>query len=301
MYCIETNELSYRFSETEQVLHQIDLRVPEGSIYGFLGPNGAGKTTTLRLVLGLLRQQQGQVILFGKPFEQHRLEILSRIGTLIEAPSVYAQLTARENLTVLQKVYQCSKSRIGHVLELVGLGDTGNKKAGTFSLGMKQRLSIAIALLHDPALLILDEPTNGLDPNGIIEMRELLQQLNREEGTTILISSHLLPEVEKIATHTGIIHRGAILFQGTLQELQLQQQSQAMTVFMTNNALAVAEIMVANNLVPMVKETSVLVPLADHAQIAALNVQLFDRGIDIYQIRTVSNDLESIFIDLIKK
>lgn len=301
MYCIETNELSHRFSETEQVLHQINLQVPEGSIYGFLGPNGAGKTTTLRLILGLLKRQQGQIFVFGKPFEKHRLEILGKTGTLIESPSVYTQLTARENLAVLQKIYQCPKDRITRVLNMVGLGDTGNKKAGRFSLGMKQRLSIAIALLQHPTLLILDEPTNGLDPNGIIEMREMLQMLNREEGITILISSHLLPEVEKIATHTGIIHKGNILFQGTLQELQLQQQSQAMTLFMTNDAAAAAAIMRNNNLVPVVNETSVMVPVADQERIAALSVQLFDRGINIYQIKTMSNDLESIFIDLVKK
>jgi ABC-2 type transport system ATP-binding protein len=218
-YCLETDGLSHRWSREAFVLHQVDLRVPIGSIYGFLGPNGAGKTTTLRLVLGLLRKQQGEIRVFGKPFAAHRLEVLSKVGSLIESPSVYSQLTAGENLRVLQKVYRCPEDRIGQVLQLTGLSDTGKKKAGRFSLGMKQRLGIAIALVNDPALLILDEPTNGLDPEGIIEMRELFRQL-QGRGVTILISSHLLSEMEKLITHTGIIHKGRLLFQGTLEELR---------------------------------------------------------------------------------
>jgi len=300
MYCIETNELSYRFSETEPVLHQIDLQVPEGSIYGFLGPNGAGKTTTLRLILGLLRKQDGQIRVFGKPFAPNRLEILSKTGSLIEAPSVYSQLTARENLIVLQKIYQCPENRIQEVLHLVGLSGTGSKKTGQFSLGMKQRLSIAIALLHNPSLLILDEPTNGLDPNGILEMREMLKTLNREQGITMVISSHLLPEVEKMATHTGIIHKGRMLFQGTLAELQLQQQSQEVTLFSTSNPAETVSVMLANGLMPSMKEQTVLVLVSGQEAIAALSRQLFERGIDVYQIHTMSNDLESIFIDLVK-
>ena len=152
-------------------MDDINLRVEFGSIYGFLGPNGAGKTTTLRLVLGLLKKQRGSIRVFGQKFDDDRVQILSRIGSLIESPSIYGHLTAAENLKLLQKIYQCPKARIAEVLELVGLANTGKKKAGQFSLGMKQRLSIAIALLHSPTLLILDEPTNGLDPNGIIEIR----------------------------------------------------------------------------------------------------------------------------------
>jgi lantibiotic transport system ATP-binding protein len=218
--CLETSELSYRFSRNAIVLDKLDLRVPEGSIYGFLGPNGAGKTTTLRLLLGLLRKQQGHILFFGRPFEADRIAALRKVGSLIESPSVYGHLTAVENLAVWQKIYQCPWERIALVLHWVGLADTGRKKAGQFSLGMKQRLGIAIALLNDPSLLILDEPTNGLDPGGMIEIRELLQQLNRERGVTILLSSHLLSEMEKLVTHTGIIHRGRLLFQGSLDELR---------------------------------------------------------------------------------
>jgi ABC-type multidrug transport system ATPase subunit len=218
VYCLETTNLSHQWNARTPVLKDINLRVPKDSIYGFLGPNGAGKTTTLKLILGLLKNQQGEITVFGQNWEGHRIEILHRIGSLIESPSLYAQLTASENLRVLQRIYRCPKTRIDQVLAQTGLTDTGSKKAGKFSFGMKQRLAIAIALLNDPALLILDEPTNGLDPEGIIEMRELLKALNKR-GVTILLSSHLLGEMEKLITHAGIIHKGQLLYQGTLDEL----------------------------------------------------------------------------------
>ena len=171
MYSVETVGLTHKFPHGETALQNINLQVPVGSIYGFLGPNGAGKTTTLRLILGLLKKQQGSISFFGKSFEKNRIDILQKTGSLIESPSIYAHLTAVENLRVLQKIYKCPHGRITEVLRMVDLINTGKKKAGQFSLGMKQRLSIAIAMLNDPTLLILDEPTNGLDPNGIIEMQ----------------------------------------------------------------------------------------------------------------------------------
>ena len=229
-YCLETSGLDHRFAGEAPVVNQVDLRVPTGSIYGFLGPNGAGKTTTLKLVLGLLTKQRGEIRIFGKPFSAHRPAILSKVGSLIDSPSFYAQLTAEENLRVLQRVYRCPEGRIGQVLQLTGLAGTGKKKAGRFSLGMKQRLGIAIALLNSPELLILDEPTNGLDPEGIIEMRVLFRQL-QDQGVTILISSHLLGEMEKLITHTGIIHKGRLLFQGTLAELRADRSEDLETLF----------------------------------------------------------------------
>jgi lantibiotic transport system ATP-binding protein len=232
-YCLETTNLSHHWNARTPVLQGINLRVPKDSIYGFLGPNGAGKTTTLKLILGLLKKQQGEIIVFGQNWEGHRMETLHRIGSLIESPSLYAQLTAGENLRVLQKVYRCPISRIDQVLALTGLADTGTKKAGKYSFGMKQRLAIAIALLNDPALLILDEPTNGLDPEGIIEMRELFKELN-SRGVTILISSHLLGEMEKLITHAGIIHKGQLLYQGTLKELHQAHSGQDLETIFIN-------------------------------------------------------------------
>jgi ABC-type multidrug transport system ATPase subunit len=328
MYCLATDRLSHTFSGNRAVLNEIGLRVPEGSIYGFLGPNGAGKTTTLRLVLGLLTKKQGAIFLFGESFEKNRVAILRRVGSLIETPSLYGHLSAFENLDLWRRIYQCPKERIPKVLQLVGLADTGNKRTSRFSLGMKQRLGIAIALLNDPSLLILDEPTNGLDPNGIIEIRELLKKLNQERGITILISSHLLSEIEKQVTHVGIINNGSLLFQGTLEELIHQQRSGSVIVWETSDALRALQVMKdwqlgAAGLMgegtglmtgadgmpgaatgPMlgsarIENGKVVMPLVAKEAIAILNRRLVRDGIDVYEISMVKNDLETIFIDLI--
>ncbi len=299
MNCIETKGLSFQFEKNKLILDNIDLQVPSGAIYGFLGPNGAGKTTTLKLILGLLKRQHGTIDLFGKPFDANRIEILRRTGSLIESPSFYSHLTAKENLRILQKVYQCPSARIDAVLETVGLADTGSKKAGKFSLGMKQRLSIAIALLHSPELLILDEPTNGLDPNGMIEIRELLIDLNTKHNITVLVSSHLLSEIEKFVTHVGIINKGALLFQGTLDELNQKQHQQSMVRFETNDSQATSLVFAENNLAPVANNGFVDIPNVPKEQIALLNEKLVSKGISVYQISTIKNDLETIFIDLI--
>ena len=299
MHSIETINLTHRFSKDEAALSSVNLQVIEGTIYGFLGPNGAGKTTTLKLILGLLKKQHGEILVFGKPFANDRVGTLRKIGSMIESPSIYGHLTAVENLKILQKVYQCPKKRIGEVLELVGLSRTRNKKAHQFSLGMKQRLSIAIALLHHPSLLILDEPTNGLDPNGILEMRELLQNLNRNHGITILISSHLLFEIEKFVTHIGIINKGKILFQGTLPDLISKRQQNSFVVFETSNDVKAAQIINEFNLSSRIEAGRIAVPLLDKERIAAVNQRLVKNDIDVYQISKIENDLERIFFDVI--
>ena len=300
MFSIETHHLHFKFSSQEVALKDIQLQVPEGSIYGFLGPNGAGKTTTLRLILGLLQKQEGKVMFFEKDFDQNRIEILKNVGTLIEAPSLYAHLTATENLQILQKIYQCPKERISEVLEIVGLSKTGKKKAGKFSLGMKQRLSIAMALLHEPKILILDEPTNGLDPNGIIEIRELLKKLNSEKNITVLISSHLLSEIEKLVTHVGIIHKGEMLFQGTLDDLHKKQSEKSLVGFETNNNSETHKLLAANGFSASELHGMVQIPLTEKKNIAMLNQILVQNGIEVYHIGIIKNDLESIFIDLVK-
>lgn len=300
MNILSTHQLTHRFANGETALSQLNLEVPEAAIYGFLGPNGAGKTTTLRLVLGLLRKQEGSIHVFEKPFHENRLEILQKIGSLIETPSLYGHLTALENLAVWRHIYQCPKERMKQVLELVDLGGTGNKKASQFSLGMKQRLSIAIALLNNPRFLVLDEPTNGLDPNGIIEMRELLRKLNREQGITILVSSHLLSEIEKLVTHVGIINKGKLLFQGTLNELISKQKQSSQLSIETGDqerALRIIKTHIAS--ATLEEDRIVMEPLAKEA-IAQLNALLVHEGVDVYSIGTVKNDLESVFIHLIK-
>ncbi len=301
MYCIETINLTHRFSADENVLNNVNLRVEEGAIYGFLGPNGAGKTTTLKLILGLLKKQQGEIFVFGKTFEKNRVEILRNIGSMIESPSLYGHLTAAENLRIWQKIYQCPKNRMREVLELVDLANTKNKKANEFSLGMKQRLSIAIALLHNPKLLILDEPTNGLDPNGILEIRELLKNLAKNEGITILLSSHILSEIEKLVTHLGIINFGNLLFQGTLPELiEKQQQSSFIQISTSDNQKAI-QLLEKNKVESRIEAENICLPMIGKEKIARLNEQLVLNGIDVYEIQTMQNDLEKIFFDVISE
>ena len=299
MSCLETIDLVHHYSPIEKVLDHVNIQVEEGSIYGFLGPNGAGKTTTLKLILGLLKRQQGSITVFGRPFESNRVAILKKIGSLVETPSLYGHLTAYENLSVLRKVYQCPKENIHTALDVVGLSHTGGKKAGQFSLGMKQRLSIAMALLNDPSLLILDEPTNGLDPNGMIEIRELLRQLNKNTGVTIIISSHLLAEIEKLVTDVGIIHKGRIMFQGSLQELKMKQQQLQSIALQTSNNVMATEVISKMRLTSHIENNRVILPALIKDQIALLNRELVNIGVDVYEIRHVSNDLESIFMDII--
>lgn len=297
-YTIETEKLSHRFAKGEPVLENISLQVPAGSIYGFLGPNGAGKTTTLRLILGLLKKQEGKITVLGKSFEDSRIEILKQVGSLIESPSLYGHLTAKENLKIQQLIYQCPDERIEKVLKLVGLSGTGKKKAIQFSLGMKQRLSIAIALLHSPALLILDEPTNGLDPNGILEMRELLRRINTEEKITILISSHLLSEIEKLVTHIGIINKGHLIFQGSLNELMQKQKESSFTRINSGDNSKALSILISNNFPVTLENNFLSGKFSSNEEIAAASRLLIGSGIDLFEISPVKNDLESVFMNL---
>lgn len=301
MYLLETDNLTYKFRKEAAVLNNIHLQVPEQSIYGFLGPNGAGKTTTLKLIVGLLRKQTGTVRIFGRNFDQNRLAILQQIGTLIESPSLYLHLTAKENLLLYQRIYQCPQSRISYVLELTGLSSTGNKRCSSFSLGMKQRLSIAVALLSNPKLLILDEPTNGLDPAGIIEMRELLKKINRENGITILISSHLLPEIEKLATHTGIINQGSILFQGTLSDLMQHQNRTGYLEYQTSNNAIAKQLLEERNISVQELEETLLLPWMPKDEIAAINRLMMEQEIDLYHVHIPKSTLEHTFMNLINK
>lgn len=294
---IKTTALNYHFNKNKKTLDDINLQVEKGSIYGFLGPNGAGKTTSLRLLLGLLKKQDGTIEIFGKEFDDHRIESLKKIGSLIEQPSLYGHLTAKDNLKIYRKIYGTRKESIEEVLQIVGLEETGKKKAKQFSLGMKQRLSIAIALLHNPDLLILDEPTNGLDPNGIIETRELIKKLNKEKGVTIIVSSHILAEVERMATHVGIIHKGKLLFQGTLHELQNMKNKQTFLQIDTSNNDAALKLLSAEYGAEG-KNGYVVLPFKEKGITALINRKLVEQNIDVYLLQPQQNDLEQLFIDI---
>lgn len=293
---IQTTALSYQYSRQTKTLFDIDLLVPKGSIYGFLGPNGSGKTTTLSLLLGLLQSKPGSIKIFGQHLHTNRIAILKKIGSLIESPSLYGHLTATENLEVYRQMYGASKQRIKEVLATVGLGDTGNKPAKKFSLGMKQRLSITLALLPAPQLLILDEPSNGLDPAGIIELRQLVKILNEQHGMTILISSHLLGEVEKMVSHVGIIFKGKLLFQGTLSELKSFQQEQSRLFIRTSDNGKAFDLL--GQYQPEVTGDTISVALNEIVQVSRINKVLTQHDIDVFLLHPRERSLEQLFIDL---
>jgi ABC-2 type transport system ATP-binding protein len=220
---IETDSLTKGVGSQTRVNH-IDLRVPEGCVYGFLGPNGAGKTTTLKLLLGLLKPTDGTITFFGQKMTgQNRLSILKHTGSLIESPSFYGHLTGLENLVA--KMKKIPAKEISNVLQTVRLYEQKDKKVRQYSLGMKQRLGIAMALLGNPRVLILDEPTNGLDPAGIQEIREFIKNLPVLRQMTVIVSSHLLSEVEQMADMVGIINHGRLIFQGTMAALEAQGET----------------------------------------------------------------------------
>jgi len=221
---IRTVGLTRRFGEIVAV-DSLDLEVPTGQVAAFLGPNGAGKTTALRMLLGLIQPHAGHVELFGQALAANPVALLSRVGALVEMPSLYGHLNGRENLEVTRRMLGSSASRIERVLQIVNLEDAAHRQVDEYSLGMRQRLGLALALLGEPDLLILDEPTNGLDPAGIQEMRELLRRLAREDGVSVFLSSHLLSEVEQLASQVTILDRGRCLFQGPLTALGAERRN----------------------------------------------------------------------------
>lgn len=225
---IKTENLSKRYGDT-LIVKGINLSVMEGTIYGFCGPNGAGKSTTLKMLLGLVRPTEGEISLFGKKMTaKNRMEILRQSGSLIESPSYYGHLTGRENLEILQGLLKVPEENVEKVLKIVRLNGQGKKKVSAYSLGMKQRLGLAAALLNFPKLLILDEPTNGLDPAGIQEMRELIRSLPEKYGMTVIISSHLLSEIDQIVDDIGIIVNGKLKYQGSLGRLHEQDTTKTL-------------------------------------------------------------------------
>ena len=293
---INTDGLTFDFG-SQTVVKSLSLQVPEGSIYGFLGPNGAGKTTTIKLLLNLLQTQQGSIHIFGKDLKSNRLEILAQIGSLIEQPAIYLHLSGKENLLNRALLLQIGEARVNEVLKIVHLTDAAHKKAGQYSLGMKQRLGIALALLSDPKLLILDEPTNGLDPNGIIEVRELLIKLVSEHKKTVFISSHLLAEIERMATHVGIINHGELLFQGSIHDLEAM--SKPAIQIETDNTIDAANYLTRNNYtVTEVTDTHIFVPYTTKQQMGNINKLLNDMGYNVYSIIKQHKDLEKLFLDI---
>jgi ABC-2 type transport system ATP-binding protein len=292
---IETRNLSYRFG-VNQVLDQVSLQVEAGSIYGFIGPNGAGKTTSIKILLNLLQTEEKKVFLFGKEFSSNRNNILSRIGSLIEQPAIYHHLSGRENLINRARLLQIAEVRVNEMLKLVDLSEHADKKASQYSLGMKQRLGIGLALLPDPELLILDEPTNGLDPNGIIEIRNLIRNLVYEKGKTVFISSHLLSEVEKMVSHIGIINHGKLLFQGSLEELHKISNKQI--YIQVSQPDKAKELLLMNGYLTKLFDETLSIPFQSKEQVAEINLLLVSNNHKVYSLSQSQENLENLFLSI---
>lgn len=296
MNSLATQQLTFSFGK-QTAVKGLSLQVPEGSIYGFLGPNGAGKTTTIRLLLGLLQPESGSIELFQSSLKENPMKAYRRIGALIEMPSLYSHLSGRANLEITRRMYGAPAQRIEEVLEMVQLSYAADKRVKAYSLGMKQRLGLASALLNDPELLILDEPTNGLDPSGIRDIRDLLIKLNRDYGKTIFISSHLLAEVDKLATHVGIIRQGNLIFQGTLD--QLHAQSGNHVLIETDHAQKAKSALESSHFtVSHCNGHHLHVPIEDKLQVAQINQTLVNADLPVYSLRMQQDDLEDVFINL---
>ena len=293
---IETKALCKQYGPHTAVDH-VELHVPQGCVYGFIGPNGAGKSTTMKMLLGLIHPTAGRVRLLGQELtEKSRLPLLRQTGSLIEAPAGYLHLTAQENLEIVADLKGVPHKDISRVLDIVHLTQDRNRRVGQYSLGMKQRLGIAMALLGSPKLLILDEPTNGLDPAGIQEMRALIRNMPAATGATVLISSHLLGEMEQMVEQVGIIDHGHILFEGPLTELQRHSRGNV-TLRLLDPAKA-APILRANGLTAHSDSCVVTLPPLQDALLADLVQKLAACGAGVVELTPHTKTLEEIFLSL---
>jgi lantibiotic transport system ATP-binding protein len=295
---IETRNLTKKHGKINSV-NNLNLEVPEGSIYGFLGPNGAGKTTTIKMLLGLIKPSNGQIAIFNKDLLKNRSSILAKVGSLVESPSYYGHLSGYKNLEVIATMLDIKKSRIDEVLKLVRLTKDAYKPVKHYSLGMKQRLGIASALIGAPKLLILDEPTNGLDPSGIQEIRELIIEMPKQFGITVMVSSHLLSEINAMATHVGIINEGNLVFQNKLEVLQDKNKSQ-LYLEVGNPELAYTQLKDQGWEVDS-KSNGLLINSISRKDIAKIVESLVLEKNLIYKVNEHKRSLEDIFLNLTGK
>ena len=299
MNIIETRDLCKQYGDALRVAH-LNLNVPEGSVYGFLGPNGAGKSTTLKMILGLVHPTTGDIQVLGQPMDHaHRLTVLQQVGSLIENPSYYGHLTGEGNLRIVQTLRGAPEKDIQEVLQIVRLDSQKDKQVAHYSLGMKQRLGLAAALLGYPKLLILDEPTNGLDPAGIQEMRELICSLPRRFGMTVVVSSHLLTEIDQMADHVAIIREGELVFQDTLAALHGRSRHH-LALRTTNDAFA--QTLLQGRAVPCEEENGFLIlPILSDGETAQLTRFLAEQRLGVIRLEERQKNLEDIFLELTGK
>ena len=297
---IEINELDFAYKQKELILSQVTMNVPQGCIYGFLGANGAGKTTTLKLILNLLKNKsKGTIKVLGKDVNMHYPSYLGHIGSLIENVSIYSHLTAKENLKIWSNYYDLQPKRTDEVLEIIGLENVSKKKVRNFSTGMKQRLGLGISIMHNPEILILDEPTNGLDPMGINNLREFLQNL-RDEGKTILISSHILSEIEKLVDRIGIIKNGSILFEGTIERLSTLAMSGSKVIVSIDNVEKAKQIL-QGHFATEIEGDQLYVSTSSQDDINHIVRLIIDNNLKLYEVQQPKKTLETIFMNLVKE
>lgn len=289
-----TSDLTKKYKKHTSV-DGINLRIERGQIYGFLGPNGAGKTTTIRMLLGLIKPTQGNIEIFGQSLKKNRLQILQRIGSLVESPTYYGNLTGRENLEAVRRLRDLPEKRVNEVLEIVRLTKVANRLTKEYSLGMKQRLGIAVALLSNPDLLILDEPTNGLDPSGIQEIRELIKELP-ESGMSVLVSSHMLSEIDQMATQVGIINNGKMIFQDSIE--CLRQKQKPLLKVGVSDVLKANEILKGRKLKANLQGDFLWLSQTEPAFVSEINSILVHSGVSVYRLEEVKRTLEDIFLEL---
>lgn len=296
---VKTSNLTKQYGKVRCV-SSVNLQVPSGAIYGFLGPNGAGKSTTLKMILGLARPTNGNITLFDTPVnEKNRMKLLAQTGSLIESPSYYGHLTGEENLRIIQTLKGCSEKDIDKVLKIVRLDEARKKLASHYSLGMKQRLGLAAALLGFPRLLILDEPTNGLDPAGIQEMRELIRSLPEQYHMTVMVSSHLLSEIDQMADYAGIINKGQLIYQDSL--LHLHEYSRRQLRLRTDNNTRALCILNEHRIDCSPDKDYLAFPEVNDGKTAFLISELVKAGIGILRVEEYQKSLEDIFLDLTGK
>jgi ABC-2 type transport system ATP-binding protein len=298
-WAIETNGLTKKFGEAT-VVDGLNLRVPKGSVFGFLGPNGSGKTTTIRMLLGLISSSAGDVSLLGEPIPEQSAKVLQRVGALVEGPSFYPWLSGRQNLERFDAAGRGSSSkgrsdRIEAALARVGLTAAGDKKVKAYSLGMRQRLGLSIALLHPCELLILDEPTNGMDPQGTREIRNLIRDL-AAEGTTVCLSSHLLAEIEQVCTHVAVMRLGKLLTQGSLPELRATATERICVT--TPDVAKAQEILRTLGMSPTVTESGSIVATLGSMAPDVINAALVNVGVKVRGFVVESPTLEDMFVAL---
>ena len=297
---IKVEKLAKNFGSFEAV-RDVSFTVNKGDVFGFLGPNGAGKSTTIRCLLSLIRLNAGTIQMFGKSYATHRYEILSKIGSIIEKPDFYNYLSAQKNLEIFARISGATVStkEIHEMLEFVGLGGRGKDKTKGFSHGMKQRLGIAQTLLHKPELIILDEPTTGLDPQGIIEIRNLILRLKNEQNKTILLSSHQLSEIELIANRMVIITKGKSLVEGNVQELlNAQELTVRLELSDVNKAIPLIQQHFANADITRINETEISLSL-ERQEVPQLNKMLGDNNILVYALEP-KRKLEDFFMKIVQ-